>query len=483
MRKFTRILSLALSFLLCANVFAACGDNADSSSLESSPAESSSAAHVHEISGLWSSNSTGHWHACECGERVDYAKHSGGTATCGQKAMCEICFKLYGEEGTHQYGGLTDTEEGKAYVCDCGDTQLLSNLVDFTVEVEMGRDPIILQLSDPQIMYYGESEMKSKCYSYIRETVEATNPDLILVTGDLTYGKFETTNGKVFSSYVEFMETLETPWAPVFGNHDNECPMGVDWQCQLLEEAENCLFKQGSLTGNGNYSVGIVQGDSLLRTFFMLDSNGCSAASTASLNGANGIKTSAGFGDDQTLWYKNAMRKITAVSPDTKLSMAYHIQPSSVSLAYKQYKEYNATLSADGKAYKYPLNLDTLETAREGDIGFLGRPLKGAWGEAYSYHSSIKALNVDSVFFGHEHCNSVSIVYDGIRYQYGQKSSTYDRYNAVTVDGAIVGGYDSEHAEGSKALIGGTAFRLSQEDGSIVSPYIYLCGDPFGMNP
>ena len=481
MRRLSKIVSTTLAFLLSANVFAACGGN-DSSGSSPTESESSSVTHVHEFETAWSMNGTGHWHACECGERADYAKHSGGTAQCGEKAVCEICSKIYGEAGAHPYGGLTDTEDGRAFVCECGDTKLLADLADFTVEVEVGREPIILQLSDPQITDY-TAAMENKCFAYIRETVEATDPDLILVTGDLTYGRFDTADGKVFSSYVRFMESLNTPWAPVFGNHDNEIEMGVDWQCQQLEEAENCLFRQRSLTGNGNYSVGVVQGDTLLRTFFMLDSNGCGSPSEASLKGKNGIKRDAGFGNDQILWYKSAMRKITAASPDTKLSMAYHIQSADFALSFQQYAEFSATLTTDGKSYKNPLNLDTLETAKDGDFGYLGRPMKGAWGEASSQHATLKQLNVDSVFVGHEHCNSVSIVHNGIRYQYGQKSSTYDRYNALTPDGKIVGGYDSEHAAGSTPLMGGTAFKLSQEDGSIVSPYIYLCGNPFGTNP
>ncbi len=480
MSKFTRLFSLALSFLLCVSGFAACGGE---NSASSEGSEGSSVTHVHEFETEWSKNGTGHWHACDCGERADYAKHSGGTAVCGEKAACEICEKEYGAAGAHPYGDLTDTEEGRAFVCDCGDVKLLSDLVDFTVEVEEGREPVILQLSDPQIMEYRSTTIESKCYSYIRETVEATDPDLILVTGDLTYGRFDEADGRVFSSYVQFMESLNTPWAPVFGNHDNELKMGVDWQCQQLEEAENCLFLQRSLTGNGNYSVGIVQGDSLLRTFFMLDSNGCGSPSAASLNGKNGIKSSAGFGNDQILWYKNAMRKITSASPDTKISMAYHIQPSAFSLAFQKYEEFSVIMSEDGKSFRNPLNLDTLETAQEGDFGYLGRPMKSAWGDAQEQHDLWKSLNVDSVFVGHEHCNSISIVYDGIRYQYGQKSSTYDRYNALTADGKIFGGYDSEHSSGSKPLMGGTAFKLSQEDGSIVSPYVYLCGNPFGTNP
>jgi hypothetical protein len=238
------------------------------------------------------------------------------------------------------------------------------------------------------------------------------------------------------------------------------------------------LFEQKDLTGNGNYSVGVLQGNKLLRAFYMLDSNGCMSPSVASQNSKNGIKTSVGFGADQIDWYTQSMASVKAISPDTKVSMAYHIQSTSFTLAYKQYEEFKGTLAEDLQSYAFPLHFDALETAKEGDFGYLGRPLKSPWSTASPLvmHDTLKGLGVDSIFVGHEHCNSASVVFNGIRYQYGQKSSTYDRFNSLKVDGTIVGSSKSEGAP----LIGGTVFSLSQADGSLQNPYIYYCGNPFG---
>ena len=473
MKKFPKILSAALAIAFSLNL-AACGTPSNTSSSTSAGEQ----GHVHNYETTLSKNSLGHWYACTgCSEKKDYEKHKGGNATCGEKNKCEVCNKEYGNKISHKYGDITDTKNGKGYLCGtCGEEELLSDLVDFVVEVETGREPVILQLTDPQIMY--SETVEETCYSYVRETIQATNPDLILVTGDLTYGRFDSPDGGIFTDYVNFMETFEIPWAPVFGNHDNEILKGVDWQCQQLESAEYCLFKQNDLTGNGNYSVGVLQGNKLLRTFYMLDSNGCGEPSEASKNGKNGIKTSAGFGADQISWYATSMQTLKKRSPETKFSMAYHIQTSDFALAYEQYEEFDSTMAEDGKSYKNPLFFDEMESAKEGDIGFYGRPPKSAWTLSQK-HAMLKSLGVDSIFVGHEHCNSASVVYDGIRYQYGQKSSACDRYNALTPDGKIKGGYTSEHVAGSAPLIGGTAFALSQEKGEIVNPYIYYCGNPF----
>lgn len=348
----------------------------------------------------------------------------------------------------------------------------LLNTPDFLVEIESCRDPVVLQLSDPQIMY--TTDVQSRCNDYIKQTIEAVNPDLILVTGDLIYGKFDT-QGEILTQYIALMESFKIPWAPVFGNHDNECPKGVDWQCEQLEKAEYCLFEQGDVTGNGNYSVGIVQDGKLLRVFYMMDSNGCGEPSAAS---KGKVKESAGFAQDQIDWYTKQIRYIHHRDSSVKISFAYHIQQGIFEQAFRKYTEYDGLVSSS-TTLQNPLHLDQMPTADATDFGYLGRKMKGPWDTSFTVFNGMKALGVDSIFVGHEHCNSVSIVYDGVRFQYGQKSSTYDRYNWLLSDGTIAGGYTMP--AGAKPLIGGTVIPVSKTDGSIGTGYVYYCNDPFGV--
>ena len=54
--------------------------------------------------GEWQSDETGHWKLCErvnCGKQFSEAPHNGGTATCQEKAKCEICGAAYGKLGAH----------------------------------------------------------------------------------------------------------------------------------------------------------------------------------------------------------------------------------------------------------------------------------------------------------------------------------------------------------------------------------------------
>ena len=351
------------------------------------------------------------------------------------------------------------------------------DLIDFVVTVESGRDVKVLQLTDPQIIdsdqmrtsdrlsggeisRWASGQKENQYKQYLRVVIPRYNPDLIIITGDLVYGEFDD-SGASFTDLVEFMDSFGIPWAPVFGNHDNESAMGVDWQCQQLVNSQYCLFKQRTLTGNGNYTVGIKQDNTVKRVFFMLDSNGCSSMSSATR--ANGHTTSdQGFKSDQISWYTNQAGLIKDQYPNVKLSFAFHIQP---------------LVFADALAkYGYPtvpINLDRVGDS--GDFGYIGRKLKGGFDDSYAVWNGIKSLGADSIFVGHEHCNSGSFMYQGVRLQYGQKSSTYDRLNYFNSSGEIL---NNDRSSGNTPLVGGTAIELDKTDGGIVNPHIEYYIEP-----
>ena len=385
------------------------------------------------------------------------------------ESTSESTVETHTTETTETIESTESTEESEPTVFE---------MIDFVVSVPEGREPVILHLTDPQIIdssqqrsatrlgatqteYWKPANKNIRCYDYLTEIINATNPDLILITGDLVYGEFDD-NGSNFLYFIEFMESFNIPWAPVFGNHDNESYMGVDWQCEQLENAENCLFVQRELTGNGNYTVGIEQGGKLTRVFFMLDSNGCSGAKNTNSH----TKTSAGFGADQIEWYTGLATEITNKSPDTKLTMAFHIQLSVFGDAFAKY-------GTDGSSSH--INIDQLDEKYEGDFGYIGAALKGAWDKEKSVWNGFKAIGVDSVLVGHEHANSASIMYDGIRLQYGMKCSTYDRNNYISSTGSI----SSEYYSTNTPWIGGTHFKLAA-DGSIKDGGIYYCENAGG---
>lgn len=336
--------------------------------------------------------------------------------------------------------------------------------LDFVVKVEKGKTPVVLHLTDPQIVEEDDALKERKCYRYIRETIEATDPDLILITGDLVYGKYDTT-GEALLELIDFMESFQIPWAPVFGNHDNESKMGVAWQCEQLENARHCYFRRGDCRrGNGNYTIGIRQGGKLTRVFFMLDSGGCSAVSAQSLEDG-GVLVTNGVEFPQMEWMEERAKTVLKHTPEANFSAAFHIQHYTFADALQQYGY------GDSYLQPLPINIDLHPQKKAGDFGYLGRDLKGGWDSFGDFQAILEEYGFDSVFVGHEHCNSASVVYNGIRYQYGQKSSEYDRKNFLQQDGSILGAYTAD----LPPLLGGTVVPLSAGKGEIENPYIYLC--------
>lgn len=351
-------------------------------------------------------------------------------------------------------------------------------LVDFTVEVEPGRDIRVLQITDTQTVdpsqkrwnsrigdeateKYGIDPEDERCFRYVREVVASYKPDLILLTGDLVFGEFDD-SGEKFLSLVAFMESLGTPWAPIFGNHENESHKGVDWQCRQLEAADNCLFRQRSLTGNGNYSVGVVQNGKLVRVFYMLDSNGCAFMSDESFSNGHSKKT-YGFGQDQIDWYTESINRIKKESPDTKISMAFHAEMSVWQDAFAQYPGFDSSKISDAN----PLDLD--KVGNPGDFGLVTTIYSASesWDNDRTVWNGIKALGVDSLFIGHLHANTASMVYEGVRLTYGLKSSTYDQCLYRTGNG-----YTASYSVLENPVVGGTAIDISS-DGTADVRHIY----------
>lgn len=49
-----------------------------------------------------------------------------------------------------------------------------------------------------------------------------------MIAGDIVYGEFDH-DGSALLSFIEFMDSLGIPWAPVLGNHETESRMGTFW--------------------------------------------------------------------------------------------------------------------------------------------------------------------------------------------------------------------------------------------------------------
>lgn len=322
----------------------------------------------------------------------------------------------------------------------------VEEICDFVIEAPAGKDVKVLQITDTQFENYDkvshgaatadnlfdvytEANFGKNALDYIQKAFDSVKPDFIIMTGDNVFGRFDP-DGTAFRALVDKLDSLKTPWAAVYGNHDNESEMGALWQNEQLSNSKYGMFLQGVTDGNGNYTVGIKQNGTVKRVFCMMDTNACELAHEAE---ANHVTTTTGFTDDQIAWFKRTLSAIKEADATVKVSMAYHVP----NYAFVQAKEQYADAEADVDTYYYTLGLDV--AAKAGDFGsynvinsdtFATFDYNKDSGEKKYDNETLLTIfknnGVDSVFCGHEHQISTSIVYEGIRWTFGLKTGVYD---------------------------------------------------------
>ena len=86
---------------------------------------SSPAPHSHVCSDAWTSDAAGHWHRCadaNCTEKLNFAAHTGGNATCTEAKRCEVCGEPYGELNPSNHTALSDWASDETdHWKDCAD--------------------------------------------------------------------------------------------------------------------------------------------------------------------------------------------------------------------------------------------------------------------------------------------------------------------------------------------------------------------------
>ena len=314
------------------------------------------------------------------------------------------------------------------------DTKIkLLQLTDMQIiDSEQRRTPD--RLRDDEIIAWSPSRFNENCGDYVRSLIASTSPDLIFITGDMVYGSFDD-NGTVMEWFCELMDSFSIPWAPVFGNHDNESARGVDWQCGMLEKAKYCIFKRGEVTGNSNYSLGISVGGELIRVMYMLDSNGAKNPSDPLVIAKRGIYP------DQLEWVAKTAASIEEKAGRSVPSfMAFHF-PTSEFREAEIAKGYRTE-----ERVRYVIGVDT--PSLDGDFGCCcaGKaPI-----EVDGFKNTLSVANTEAVFVGHCHAVNTVITYGKVTYAYGLKTGQYDYHNPYQLGGTLVRidkkGFEISHA-------------------------------------
>ncbi len=287
-----------------------------------------------------------------------------------------------------------------------------------SIKMNEERDLKILQLTD---LHIGNGllcvKKDRKAFQDVCSLIENTNPDLIVLTGDLVYPIVFATgsndNLSALKEVAQIIERYEIPWTLCFGNHDAEsCALFSKSElCNYLEsdELEYCLFERGpsELNGMGNHIVNVYNSDNSFNTSIVLFDNG---------DYANGYQLSgyAPISQNQTDWYTNSINSINEFVGKTVQSFVfYHIPSRDYLYAWQAY------LSGSPDAiYHYGWANESNEKISCPDL------------ESPLFDAILNLGSTKGIFCGHNHLNDFSITYKGIRLTFS-KSIDYVAYPGI----------------------------------------------------
>jgi|GEM_PF-5253263 len=113
MKKGTALILLTFALAACQQGGEASSGTIQSTHQDSGVSSVHSEAHVHSYDG-YKVDGNYHYQECTvCGEKTEKEYHRGGTASCTERARCEVCGAEYGELEEHQFGDW-QFEEGEA---------------------------------------------------------------------------------------------------------------------------------------------------------------------------------------------------------------------------------------------------------------------------------------------------------------------------------------------------------------------------------
>ena len=311
---------------------------------------------------------------------------SGYVKMTGLKEAIRSWLNYKQELSTSYVGETSDEVWGGAFTYD--------NMV--TIQKDPEKDFVILNLTDNHFGDYDYRRFTALEVEFIaKQLVKKIKPDLITVTGDIVC-----TDSTIYSvkRFTDLMESFGVPWAPVFGNHDDEGNCDLNYLADIMLQSPHCILRKGPASmGVGNYVIGITEEDGgeerLVETLVMMDSHHSACT------------------QEQVEWFTWAAQGINRLSGGSaEITTMMHIP-----LAQYQY-------GCDEK-------WDSAKNAWKPDSGAVG-----SYGEKVccardengspvdnGLFDAIKNAGGKYVFCGHEHLNNFSFLYDGVRLTYMMK--------------------------------------------------------------
>lgn len=275
----------------------------------------------------------------------------------------------------------------------------------FTLRIPEDRDFRILQLTDLHLGFGLLSRrMDALAMETVRTLIERTKPHLMVLTGDSIFPFLPRAgtlnNWKQAQKLMDFLDGFAIPYTLVFGNHDCELfsACGKEELAALYKQGRYCIFTEGrrDLTGVGNFLIELVDDSGkVLLPLVMLDSN---------MYGEGGWFF-GGFDrihDDQVDWCMQRLSALKQTSPDIKAMAFFH-------MPLREFKE----------AYEKMKLGDRTVIYRHGSIAEKGEYFGISKYESTFFDRAAENGVIKWIFCGHDHMNTLSLVYKGIQMTYG----------------------------------------------------------------
>lgn len=248
----------------------------------------------------------------------------------------------------------------------------------------------VLQVTD---LHYHLPHKTKETDNIVKQLVEENTPDMIVITGDSTFGP---TNMLYAKHIVKLFDGFKIPWAIVYGNHDDEGKADKNRLSDIYSASEFGLFENGAnnIGGSGNYTVNITLNGLPFYSVIMMDSN--------TNIPYNGKKEYGAFTPSQVLWYEWLTDGLKSNGYENSM-MFFHIPFPEYLDAYEVWERsgFDKTIGSGDK--------------REGVAAAPYNP--------GMFNKIKEQRNTTHVFAGHDHVNDYSILYQNIVLTYGVKSS------------------------------------------------------------
>jgi predicted MPP superfamily phosphohydrolase len=233
----------------------------------------------------------------------------------------------------------------------------------------------------------------------INEILDAEEPDLVVVTGDIVFAK---PAAEGIKAALEPITKRNIPFAVTFGNHDDEQDLSRKELLDIIRQLPgNLTSTTEGITGTTNYILPVMSsnGERQAAALYIFDSN--SYSTTKKVKGYGWIEY------DQIDWYLRRSAEFTKSNKNTPLpSLAFFHIPI---------PEYHEAVTNEG-AFIVGTRKERA-CAPEINTG-LGAAM-------------LKSGDVMGIFVGHDHVNDYAVDWRGILLCYGRYSGGNTVYNNI----------------------------------------------------